>query len=106
MTYRTILAAAMTAAVLLPAAPAAAATRACPQSDAANGLRSVRVEGISCASGFAVAKRTNSIKCFLNSNTCSHTFRGRRWRCRSTDTATGARVRCTSGRRVVTYRLG
>jgi hypothetical protein len=99
---RTLIATLLLAAALAPST-AAAATRACPQSDPANGLRSLRADNLSCAKAFGVAKRTNSVKCFLNGNTCTHTYRGRRWRCVLRG---GERVTCTSGRRVVKYRLG
>ncbi|MBI5106344.1 MAG: hypothetical protein HZB46_15395 [Solirubrobacterales bacterium] len=92
---------------LAGAAPAAAATptRACPQADPDNGISHVRAGGgISCASAFRVAERTNSVKCFLNGNRCTHRYAGRSWSCRFTTTSSGGRVRCTSGRRVVTYR--
>ena len=92
----------LVAALAMPSA-AAAATRSCPQSDPANGLRGLRAANITCPKAFAVAKRTNSVKCFLNGNSCTHTYRGRRWHCVLRD---GERVRCTSGRKVVKYRLG
>ena len=91
------------AAALAAPAAAPAATRSCPQSDPANGLRSLRADGISCPKAFGVAKRTNSVKCFLNGNTCTHTYRGRSWRC---TLRRSSRVTCMSGQRVVKYRLG
>jgi hypothetical protein len=95
---------ALAAAALAPATAAAApATRSCPQSDRDNGLSGLRAANISCSQAFGVAKRTNSVKCFLNGNSCVHSYRGRRWRCRLND----PRVTCTStGGRVVKYRLG
>jgi hypothetical protein len=102
---RTVLAVVVAAAALAAPASAAAApsTRSCPQSDPDNGLRSLRAAGVSCSHAFGVAKRTNSVKCFLNGNSCVHTYRDRRWRCRLND----PRVTCTStGGRVVKYRLG
>ena len=97
----TLLAVAATFAV--PGA-ASAATRSCPQSDPDNGLSGLRAANISCPKAFRVAKRTNSVKCFLNQNTCTHTYRGRRWRC---TLRRSSRVTCTSsGGRVVKYRLG
>ena len=101
MTRQIVLA--LSAAALLAPAPASAATRSCPQSDPDNGLSGLRAAGISCPGAFAVAKRTNSVKCFLNGNTCIHTFRGRRWKC---TLRRSSRVTCTSGSRVVKYRLG
>src|SRR4051794_29893723 len=93
-------------AVGAPQASAATPTHSCPQTDPANGLVSLRAGDISCAKAFAVARRTNAIKCFLNGDSCAHRFKGRTWRCRLTETSTGARVRCTSGTRVVRYRIG
>ena len=100
---RSLFALSLTAAVLVAPTTASAATRACPQSDPANGLRALRAANITCPKAFAVARQTNSVKCFLNGNSCTHTFRGRRWRCVLRD---GERVRCASGRKVVKYRLG
>lgn len=100
---RSLLVLSLTAAALVAPSTASAATRPCPQSDPANGLRSLRAANITCPKAFAVARRTNSVKCFLNGNSCTHTYRGRRWRCVLRD---GERVRCTSGRKVVKYRLG
>jgi hypothetical protein len=93
-------------AVAVPAAPAATPTHRCPQTDPANGLVGLRAGGLSCAKAFAVARRTNAIKCFLDGDTCSHRFKGRTWRCRLTDADTSPRVRCTSGAKVVRYRIG
>ena len=100
---RSHLALLVAAAALVAPATAPAATRSCPQSDPDNGLSGLRAEGISCAKAFGVAKRTNSVKCFLNGTTCTHTYRGRRWRCTIRQSS---RVTCKSGGRVVKYRLG
>src|SRR4051794_10130343 len=93
-------------AVAATAAPAGAATRSCPQSDPDNGITSVRAGNMRCVRAFAVAQRTNSVKCFLNGDRCEHRFKGRTWTCRLKETATGATVTCTSGRKVARYTLG
>ena len=94
-----------TVTVVLAVSPTAQASlRRCPQADPANGINSVHVSRISCRAGFAVARRTNSVKCFLNGNTCRHRYRGRTWRCRFRERSTGGRVTCVSGRRSVVYR--
>ena len=100
---RTVIAilALVTVAALAPAA--GAATRPCPQSDPANGLSGLRTSGQSCKAAFRVAKRTNSVKCFLNGNECTHTYRGRSLHCVLRG---GERVTCRSGSRVAKYRLG
>jgi hypothetical protein len=85
-----------------PGADAAPSYRSCSGGDPANGITNVRVLRLPCASGVAVAKRTNSVKCFLNGNRCTHRFRGRSWTC----TLRGTRVHCRAGRRHVRYRLG
>lgn len=100
---RLVIASLLTVAALAAPATAGAATRSCPQSDPANGLSGLRADGISCAKAFGVAKRTNSVKCFLNGNSCTHTYRGRKWRCVLSQSS---RVTCRSGGRVVKYRLG
>jgi hypothetical protein len=87
-------------------AAAAASYTSCSGGDPANGITGVRVLRISCSSGLAVAKRTNSVKCFLNGNRCTHTFRERRWTCTLSESSSGGRVHCVAGRRHVRYRLG
>ena len=94
------------AALILPASAAAADDRSCSGSDRANGITSVRVLRTTCAEGLAVARRTNSVKCFLNGSRCTHRFRGRRWTCTLTEGSSSARVHCAAGRRHVRYRLG
>ncbi len=96
----------MLALLLLPAAASAAEYRTCSGTDRANGITSVRVLRTTCAEGLAVAKRTNSVKCFLNGSRCTHRFRGRRWTCTLTEGSSSARVHCAAGRRHVRYRLG
>jgi hypothetical protein len=94
-------------AVAIPAAsPGATATRSCPQSDPGNGLTGLRARGLSCRKAFAVAERTNSVKCFLNGNRCTHSYRGREWTCRLTETGGRSRITCRSGAKVVKYRGG
>jgi|SRR3954468_12462045 len=92
-------------ALAAPAAPAATPTRSCPQSDPANGLVALRAARLSCVKAFAVARRTNAIKCFLDGDTCAHRFRGRTWRCRLRGAEARPRVSCRSGARVVRYRI-
>ena len=83
-----------------PAPPRAPARSPIPPTASA----ACRTDGQSCKAAFRVAKRTNSVKCFLNGNTCTHTYRGRSWTCRLRG---GERVTCrSSGGRVVKYRLG
>ena len=94
-------------ALLVPATAASAAgLRACSAADPDNGITKVRVLRVTCSTGLAVAKRTNSVKCFLNGTRCTHRFRGRRWTCRLGDEGPSARSTCRAGRRVVRYRLG
>lgn len=89
------------------AAPASAATYArCSGADPDNGITKVRVLRTSCREGLAVAIRTNSIKCFLNGNRCTHRFRGRSWTCTITEGGSPFQVHCRAGRRHVRYRLG
>src|SRR3954454_19040508 len=99
-----LLAVALLALAALPATGSAAATRRCPQTDPANGLSGLRAGGLSCAKAFRVARRTNSVKCFLNGDVCTHTYKGRAWTCRLTERS--LRVTCRSGGKVVRYRLG
>jgi hypothetical protein len=104
---RRLLPAIVAALLAAPAAEAGAASyRTCAGGDAANGIFRVQVRGTSCATGVAVAKRTNSVKCFLNGDRCTHRFRGRRWTCRLQEGAAGPAVHCRSARRNVRYRLG
>ena len=92
------------AALLAPAPAAAATTRASPQSDRAYPITSLRGDGIPCPPGLKVATRPNRLRCFVNGDTCTHTYRGRRWRCRHRRSDTGSRVSCTSRRKLVIYR--
>ncbi len=94
--------------LLALAAPGSASAdlRACSGGDPANGISLIRVQGVKCATGLAVAKRTNSVKCFLNGVRCTHRFRGRRWTCRLGDEGPSARATCRAGRKIVRYRLG
>ncbi len=98
-----LLAVALLAALAL-APGASAATRSCSQTDLANGVHALRASGVSCPAALTVAKRTNTAKCFLNGTSCTHTVRGRSWRCTLDEAA--MRVTCRSGGRVVKYRLG
>jgi hypothetical protein len=100
------LAAVLSAGALPPAAQGGAPYRSCSGGDPANGITAVRVLRLPCASGVAVAKRTNSVKCFLNGTRCTHRFRGRSWTCTLRSASSGDRVHCVAGRRHVRYRLG
>jgi hypothetical protein len=53
-----------------------------------------------------VARRTNSVKCFLNGDRCTHRFRGRSWTCTLRERPGRDRVHCAAARRHVRYRLG
>jgi hypothetical protein len=102
-----LLAATAASLALLPAGPAAAASyTSCRGADPANGVTNVRVLRIACSQGVAVARRTNSVKCFLNGRRCTHRFRGRAWTCTLTRGSRSDRVHCRAGRRHVRYRLG
>ncbi len=90
-------------ALLIPAPAEAATYRSCAGGDPDNGISAVRVLRIGCADGLAVAKRTNSVKCFLNGTRCTHRFRGRAWTCTLRH---GRHVHCAAGTRHVRYRLG
>ena len=92
--------------LLMPGSASAAGLRACSGADPDNGITSVRVARVTCSTGLAVAKRTNSVKCFLNGDRCTHRFRGRGWTCRVREGASSERVTCRAGRRVIRYRLG
>jgi len=99
--------------VALAAAPAAATAagaapsyRACPPafSDPANGVAAIAVERMTCRAGLSLARRTNSVRCFLNGTSCTHRHAGRWWRCALV--SEGTRVRCVNGRRKLRYRAG
>ena len=108
MTARLLLIAAVAALLLaLPSAAEAAHTyRACAGTDRANGITKVWVLRGSCPAALSVAKRTNSVKCFLNGNVCTHRHLGRSWTCRLRNFSSHSRVTCRSGVRGVRYRLG
>ncbi len=67
-----------------------------------NGVLDLRTKNLNCPSGRALAQRTLDIKCFLNERTCRHGFRGRRRTC--TVSSTFESVRCTTGKRRVSWR--
>ena len=96
----------LTGLALLVPATASADLRRCSGADPDNGITKVRVQRVTCSTGLAVAKRTNSVKCFLNGTRCTHRFRGRRWTCRLSEGPSSPPVTCRAGRRVVRYRLG
>jgi hypothetical protein len=95
---------AVLAAVAVPTAASAASYGKCRGSDRANGIVAVWALRTTCSQAVAVARRTNSVKCFLNGNRCTHRFRGRAWTC--TLSRSGESVTCRAGGRGVRYRLG